>query len=113
MKRLLIIILPLATLFGCETVIDAKLDTGPVQLSVDATIYNTAGPQTIRLTQTAPYLENKPTPAATGATVRVTDSDGRAFNFVDLKNDGSYVWTPATPRDTLPGRVAHEPGAAR
>ena len=89
--------------YSCETVIDADLDTGPVQLSVDATLTDQPGPQTIRLTQTAAYFNNSPAPAATGATVIVTDNTGRTFAFTDLDNDGYYDWKPAA-KDTL-GRV--------
>lgn len=89
--------------YSCETVIDANLDTGPVQLSVDGTLTDQPGPQTIRLTQTAAYFNNGVAPVASGATVTVTDNAGRKFAFTDPDNDGYYVWKP-TPNDTL-GRV--------
>ena len=88
---------------GCQTVIDAKLDTGPTQLSVDGTLTDQPGPQTIRLTQTTDYFNNAPPPPATGATVRVADDRGQTFAFTDPDNDGYYIWTPA-PGDTL-GRI--------
>ncbi len=92
-------------LFGCETVIDADLDTGPTQLSVEATLTNLPGPQQIRLTQTTAYFNNGTPPAATGATVIVTDDSARVYAFTDPDNDGYYVWRP-TVKDTLPlGRV--------
>ena len=90
-------------LASCETVIDADLDTGPVQLSVDGTLTDQAGPQTIRLTETAPYFNNSAPPVASGATVTVTDNAGRTFAFTDPDNDGYYSWKP-TARDTL-GRI--------
>lgn len=90
-------------LSSCETVIDANLDTGPTLLSVDATLTDLPGPQTIRLSLTAPYFDSQVTPAATGATVSVTDNTGRTYAFTDPDNDGYYSWTPGS-RDTL-GRV--------
>lgn len=90
-------------LYGCETVIDANLDTGPTQLSVDGTLTDQPGPQTIRLTQTAAYFNNATAPAALSATVTITDNTGRTYAFTDADNDGYYVWTP-TANDTL-GRV--------
>lgn len=90
-------------LVSCETVIDADLDTGPVQLSVDGTLTDQPGPQTIRLTQTAPYFNNGAPPVASGATVTVTDSTGRTFAFTDPDNDGYYSWKPGA-KDTL-GRI--------
>ena len=107
MKRILkmiLALLPLWGLGGCETVIDANLDTRPVQLSVDGTLTDQPGPQRIRLTQTAAYFNNGMAPAASGATVTVTDSaTGRIFAFTDPDNDGNYVWESGV-KDTL-GRV--------
>jgi hypothetical protein len=93
---------------GCETVIDAKLDTGPAQLTVDATITDQPGLQSIRLTQTAAYFDNSPAPTVTGATVSVSDGAGRTFAFTDPDNDGHYVWQPEE-GDTL-GRIGQTYG---
>jgi hypothetical protein len=90
----------LVSLTGCETVIDAKLDTGPAQLSVDASLTDQPGPQTIRLTQTAAYFNSSTPPAATSATVTVSDDAGKTYSFLDPDNDGYYVWQP-TGKDTL------------
>lgn len=103
MKRLSILFALLGTvvlLDSCTTVIDAKLDTGPTQLSVDAVLTDQPGAQTIRLTQTAAYFNNSTPPAATSATVTVTDNAGKIYTFLDPDNDGYYVWQP-TGNDTL------------
>ncbi len=92
-------------LYSCETVIDAKLDTGPIQLSVEATLTNQPGPQQIRLTKTAAYFDNSTPPAATGATVNVADNMGKQFAFTDPDNDGVYVWQSAAARPDTLGRV--------
>lgn len=89
---------------SCETVIDAKLDTGPTQLSVDGTLTDQPGPQRIRLTRTTGYFDNATAPAATGATVSVADDRGKTFAFTDPDNDGYYVWMPTVASDTL-GRI--------
>lgn len=99
-----IFLFPLLFLFSCETVIDAKLDEGPSQLSVDAWLTDQPGEQRIRLTQTAPYLQNGAATPATGARIGVRDSKGRIFEFTDPDNDGYYSWKPATTKDTL-GRI--------
>ena len=88
---------------GCTTVIDAKLDKGPSQLSVDATLTNQPGPQTIRLTNTAAYFDNSPPTPVTNAAVTVTDDIGKLYLFLDPNNTGNYVWQPAE-NDTL-GRI--------
>ena len=104
--RLLSFLIPASLLFlsACETVIDANLDNGPAQLSVDAWITDQPGEQRIRLTQTAPYLNNGAATPATGASVGVVDGKGRSFLFTDPDNDGYYLWKPANTRDTL-GRI--------
>lgn len=94
------LIIAIIALNGCTTVIDAKLDTGPTQLSVDALLTNQAGTQTIRLTQTAGYFDNSSPPAATSAIVTVTDDKGNVYRFLDSTNTGYYVWKP-TGKDTL------------
>lgn len=93
------------SLTACETIIDTNLDTGLTQLSVDATLTDQPGPQTIRLTQTAGYFNNGAAPIASGATVIVTDNAGRVYAFTDPDKDGYYVWTPAA-KDTL-GRIGN------
>ncbi len=90
--------------FSCETVIDADLDTGPAQLSVDGTVTDQPGPQVIRLTQTAAYFSSAKPPVASGATVSVTDDAGKIYAFTDPDNDGYYIWQPPTTGDTL-GRI--------
>jgi len=97
-------IVALLLLSSCETVIDADIDEGPSQLSVDAWITDQPGEQRIRLTQTAPYLQNGAAIPATGALVGIRDSKGRTYEFTDPDNDGYYSWKPATTRDTL-GRI--------
>ena len=88
------------SLKSCTTVIDARLDTGPGQLSVDATLTDQPGAQTIRLTQTAAYFDNSTPPAAISATVTVSDNTGKTYAFLDPDNDGYYIWQP-TGKDTL------------
>ena len=96
----LLLVVAIVSLDGCTTVIDATLNTGPIQLSVDANLTNLPGAQTIRLTQTAAYFDSSiPTPV-TSATVTVADNAGKTFRFTDPDNDGYYVWQP-TGNDTL------------
>ena len=92
------------SLSSCETVINADLDTGPAQLSVDGTVTDQPGKQIIRLTQTAAYFDSAKPPVASGATVSVTDNTGKTYAFTDPDNDGYYIWQPPTTKDTL-GRI--------
>ncbi|MFD1145087.1 DUF4249 domain-containing protein [Larkinella insperata] len=81
-------------LTSCEDPIDINLATGPSQLAVDGWLTNQPGPQTIRLMRTAGYFDAAQPPAALGATVIVADEDSVIHEFVDLKGNGNYVWTP-------------------
>lgn len=106
MKRIffsIYLLIAVVALNSCTTVIDAKLDTGPTLLSVEANLTNQPGPQTIRLTRTAAYFDSNTPPAATSATVTVSDNAGKTYLFSDPDNDGYYVWQP-TGKDTL-GRI--------
>ncbi|MFN4145072.1 MAG: DUF4249 domain-containing protein [Runella sp.] len=89
---------------SCEDVIDLDIPAGESQLVVDGWITNQPKTQTIRLTQSAPFFDNTPARPVLGASVTVTDDRGKTFVFKDEKNNGTYLWQPATPRDTL-GRI--------
>ncbi len=95
----------LIALSSCEEKIDIDLDKGTEQLTVDAWITDKPGSQIIKLTKTADYFENAPSPAATGAVVNISDDLGNVFSFLDASNTGNYVWTPG-PFDTL-ARIGH------
>lgn len=80
---------------GCTTVIDVDLVPGTTQLSVDGWLTDQAGVQTIRLTQTSAYFDSSTPPAASNATVTVTDDQGHTYSFTDPDGDSYYTWTPA------------------
>ena len=78
---------------ACEDVVEIELDEAAPILVVDAWINDQSGPQTIRLTNTAPYFESAPTPGIPGATITVSSSSGKIIDFTDVGN-GDYIWTP-------------------
>ncbi len=47
-----------ATIIGCESIVDVKVNQVEPYLVVDAWLTHTPGDQTIRLTTTQPYYEN-------------------------------------------------------
>jgi hypothetical protein len=98
--NLLLLILSVIFFTSCEKVIVVKLDEGTSQLAIDAFLNNKQGSQKIRLTKTSGYFNNAPSPAATGASVKITDNEGRVYNFTDVNNSGDYIWTPSA-GDTL------------
>lgn len=91
-------------LTSCEDVVDLDIESGAPQLVVEGWVTNQVKAQTIRLTESAPYFDNTPAKPALNASVTVTDEKGKVFTFKDLKNNGNYIWQPASVRDTI-GRV--------
>ena len=95
MKKIIYILL-LSLAFGaCEDVIDVDLDQGESQLVVDAFVTNDTTVQTIRLTKSADYFLNAPTPAATNAQVRVLGPNNTIYNF-NSDQAGNYLYDPST-----------------
>ena len=88
-------------LSSCEDVISLNVaDTEPY-IVVDGNITDTAGEQTIRLTNTQNLLsETVPSPVK-NAVVKVTDNMGKVYEFRDAKNDGKYVWTPSNKTEKM------------
>ncbi|WP_337042939.1 DUF4249 domain-containing protein [Emticicia sp. 17c] len=83
-------------LVSCEDVVQIEVQDGVSQLSVDAVITNKAEPQTIKLSLSQAYFDNSPVKPALGASVIVFDEDSVAYEFVDVKNNGSYVYDAKT-----------------
>lgn len=90
---IVLLIAMLFTLISCEDVIDVDLSTGKPKLVIDASLKwqkGTAGnEQTIILSTTAGFYEEN-VPAATGATVFVTNGNNDVFNFIEIPNTGEY-----------------------
>ena len=91
---------------GCEDPIPVELDESDTFHVVDAFINNNSEPQTIRLSSSQTYFENTFTEGLSGATVTVSSSSGRVFEFIEGL-DGNYIWNPEVPGDSL-GAVGEE-----
>lgn len=96
MKNIKYIVLILTTILfaSCEEVVDLDLKTGTPRLAVDASIKWFKGTdgsqQKIKLTMTGSYYENT-VPAASGATVTITNSANTAFDFIETPGTGEYI----------------------
>lgn len=87
-------------LASCTDVIQVSVPNGTTLVVVDAFINNKPEPQTVRLTTTADYFSNAPTPPLLGATVSLNDlTNNRTFTFTPDGN-GNYVYTPQ-PTDSM------------
>ncbi|HYH56454.1 MAG TPA: DUF4249 domain-containing protein [Anseongella sp.] len=79
---------------ACEDVIDLQLDEGSPLLVVDAFLTGKEDIQTIRLTESVPYLSQAASPGISGARVSVTDlQNGREYIFRE-RETGIYRWMP-------------------
>jgi len=87
-------------LTGCEDVIEVDLDTAPPKLVIDASIdwvKNTSGnTQKIILSTTTGYY-NEAFPTVSGASVVITNSSKKAFQFIETSGAGEYVCTNFEP----------------
>lgn len=86
--------------WSCEDVVDVNLNTAEPRLVVDASIVwlkGTAGnEQKVRLTTTTGYYAAT-VPVVSGATVFITDSNNRVFEFVENLGTGDYFCNDFVP----------------
>jgi hypothetical protein len=104
-KVFLLIVLASFVFSGCEEVIKVEVEKGETMLVVDAFLNDNGATQKIRLTTTAEYFSNAPTPAALGASVTLTDLNAAATFTFTGDGLGNYVYVPQA-GDTL-ARVGH------
>lgn len=97
--HILIEIMIACTLSGCDDVISVDTGSASQILNIDAWVNNKSQTQTISLTLTQDYFDNSDLPpAASGASVTITDNNGTVFTFQEdtVANDGSYRWKPVS-----------------
>jgi len=103
MKRLSYILF-LSALVGvfssCEDQIFPPLPDSPDFIVVDAWINDLPQKQVVSLTTTLPYYDALEQPTINGATVTITDDQGKVYNFVE-EEDGQYVWNPTAQEPTF------------
>jgi Domain of unknown function (DUF4249) len=71
------LLLSLGGLGGCTDNISVDVEKGQTQLSVDGEITDQPGPYTIKLAETVYAFGSDTPPAVTGATVQITDNQGK------------------------------------
>jgi hypothetical protein len=94
------LILAAIPLMQCEKVVDIDLNTMEPKLVIDASIDwergTTGSTQTIKLTTTSGYYDSE-VPVVSGAIVAVTNSTGKAFDFIEVPGTGQYTCTDFEP----------------
>jgi hypothetical protein len=91
---------------GCEEDFFPELEPADTQIVVDAWINNLPQKQTIYITETLPYYENKFAPGIENATVFLTDNEGNRFDFNDSGISGNYEWIPSAGEPVL-GKIGN------
>jgi len=98
--KIILALIGLILISGCEKVVDIDLNTMEPKLVIDATIKWQKGTQgnvqTIKLSTTTSYYDLQ-IPTVSGATVFITDASNTVFNFVESNVAGSYVCSNFTP----------------
>lgn len=96
-----------AAFFSCEDPIDLDSRFREPELVVDAWLTNLSEPQTVILTETQDFFDNRlPTPITDAQVVVCPDNDPADCIVFEHTTDGRYVWEPA-PGDSL-GTVGTE-----
>ncbi len=95
LKFLSILALALLSLSSCEdTITDIQVAKTDNKLVVDGVINDLGGTQTIKISKSQDYTDTSNPIYVTGASVKVTDSDGNVYLFKDAKNNGTYTFEP-------------------
>ncbi|HRG78207.1 MAG TPA: DUF4249 domain-containing protein [Cyclobacteriaceae bacterium] len=79
--------------YSCDEVINPELEEASPVLVIDAWLNNAPGTQQIFITRSQPYFESVLPPGVSGATVSVSDENGKIYAFSESK-PGVYVWSP-------------------
>ncbi|MBS1646770.1 MAG: DUF4249 domain-containing protein [Bacteroidetes bacterium] len=91
----------LALLSSCTQVVQVSVPNGSTYLVVDAFLDNGADTQKVRLTTTAPYFSNQPTPGVSGATVLLQDlTSSKTYTLTD-DGKGNYYQVGSIAHDTM------------
>jgi len=93
------------SLSSCEDIVTLNTPSSDHYMVIEATLTNLPGPQKIILSRSQDYFENTDVPKIVGASVSISDNEGREYLFKESKTElGAYVWTPIGPTDIF-GKV--------
>lgn len=92
-RVIILLVLIASFLTACEDIIDLKVPDSNKYLVVDASLTNLPGTQVIHLLESQNYFDNSEPAGIKGAKVRVTDNEGKAFDFIEnTSKPGYYEW---------------------
>lgn len=100
MKYIAILFFTSLIFFSCEKTVMLDLDQMPPKVVIQGVVTNQPNYQFVKVSMSAGFYENGPTPRITDATVVVEDGDGVQYNFVHNPNnhpDSAGYYLPAIP----------------
>lgn len=100
MKYIAILFFTSLIFFSCEKTVMLDLDQMPPKVVIQGVVTNQPNYQYVKVTMSAGFYDNGPTPRITDATVVVEDGDGVQYNFVHNPNnhpDSAGYYLPAVP----------------
>lgn len=87
---------------SCEDVIDVKLDNAQPALIIEANVTNASNIQFVKISRSQNISDANKFIGVTNASVSITDSEGRVFEFAhEPKFPGLYLTTNVRPRPLL------------
>jgi hypothetical protein len=96
MKKVLVPLLFVLGFTSCEDPVEIEVENGVSQISVDAFINNLPTAQTIYLKRSKNFFDKASQTPILGATVKVVNSDGQVYSFIDADQKGEYTWIDST-----------------
>ncbi|HTA63421.1 MAG TPA: DUF4249 family protein [Bacteroidia bacterium] len=92
--NILFAVCSLLIISSCTSVIKVDVPKGSTLIVIDAFLNNNPEPQKVRLTTTADYFSNAPTPPVLGATVTLNDLTNNTTYTFSPDGNGNYIHSP-------------------
>lgn len=93
MKKLLLSLIIVLGFTSCEDPVDIEIDNGISQFSIDGFINNLPSKQTISLKKSKDFFDRASQSPVLDALVKIVDSEGKEYLFLDIDNNGEYSWS--------------------
>jgi hypothetical protein len=100
MKNIIILIALGAIFASCEVPVDLDLKQSEPKIIIEGQVTNNLGYQYVRVTRSAGFYDDGPTPRVTNANVSVKDDSGNEFFFShnpENQNDSAGYYLPVVP----------------
>lgn len=90
MKKILLIISIVMVLFACEEPIQLDIDQTPTRYVIDGLITDELAKHYVKISTSADFYSEGPTPRVSGAIVEVSDGTGNTYFFAESETNKGY-----------------------